>query len=69
MQGEEDAESGAYLDQPFSVRFRVDGGVLILKDIKFAGLDLEDKKAQDELLLIQGRYRKKASSRDAEGGW
>jgi RNA polymerase sigma factor (sigma-70 family) len=61
---EDGLEAEEYLEQPFSFRYRVDDDVLIIKDIKFAGMDLEDKGKKDEVLLIlQGRYKRKPASR------
>jgi RNA polymerase sigma factor (sigma-70 family) len=53
----------AYVDQPFSVRFRVDGNVLTIKDVKCAGIEGNDTK---ELQIIVGRYKRKtAAGREA----
>jgi RNA polymerase sigma factor (sigma-70 family) len=62
---EETEEASIFLDQPFCFRFRVDDNVLIIKDVKFAGMDLEDGgKNKDEILLtLQGRYTRKAAAR------
>jgi hypothetical protein len=45
-------------DQPFSVRYRLDGDVLTVKDVKFADLRAEDA----ELRLLVGRYRRVVSA-------
>jgi RNA polymerase sigma factor (sigma-70 family) len=61
---EDGLEAEEYLEQPFSFRYRVDDDVLVIKDIKFAGMDLEDKGNKDDVLLIlQGRYKRKPASR------
>ena len=60
---DEAAEATEFLDQPFSFRFRVDGDVLIVKDVKFAGLDLDGKEKDEMLMFLQGRYKRKSAPR------
>jgi hypothetical protein len=51
--------SNRLVDQPFSIRYRVDDGVLTIKDVKFGSLGLKEEK--DELAEMKamavGRYR------------
>jgi RNA polymerase sigma factor (sigma-70 family) len=61
---DEAADLVDFIDQPFSCRFRVDGDILIVKDLKFAGVDLDGNKKKDDLIVIlQGRYKRKTASR------
>ena len=53
----EPVELGELMDHTFSLRFRVDGDVLTVKDIKF-GLDKGEDLAE-EISLLVGRYTKK----------
>ena len=49
------------VDQPFSLRFRVDDDALTIKDVKFGGIGLKDRGRNDdlgELALLMGRYKK-----------
>jgi RNA polymerase sigma factor (sigma-70 family) len=47
------------IDQPFSIRYRVEDGVLTVKDMKFGSLGLKDEKDELEEVKIMavGRYR------------
>jgi len=65
----EEAKDGVGLlaDYAFSVRYRVDGDVLTIKDFKF-GLPDDNKNSQKETALFMGRYKKKdGRDRDTEG--
>jgi hypothetical protein len=58
--GEKKAEeSFLFIDQPFSARYRVDGEVLIVKDLRFGEFGLAGKDKNSELALLLGRYKKK----------
>jgi hypothetical protein len=66
---EEEVKGGAGLlaDYAFSVRYRVDGDVLTIKDFKF-GLPDDNKNAQKETALFMGRYKKMdGRDRDTQG--
>jgi RNA polymerase sigma factor (sigma-70 family) len=59
-----DAELGLYSDQPFSMRYRLDGNTLTLKDLKLGiGTKPEDMK---EFRMILGRYKRKARAAKEE---
>jgi RNA polymerase sigma factor (sigma-70 family) len=62
--GELVATTAQLADQPFSVRLRVDGNTLTIKDVKFAGIGFG--KGQDngfgELVILVGRYKRKGAS-------
>jgi RNA polymerase sigma factor (sigma-70 family) len=46
------------LDQPFAVRYRVDGNALTIRDIKLGGVKDND---QEGLQMLAGRYKKKVA--------
>jgi hypothetical protein len=61
---EVEALANSLIDQPFSARVRADGNQLILKDVKFAGLDLHD---EDDMAMIMrtvvvGSYTKQPAA-------
>ncbi len=56
---EEETEQNQTLDHPFSLRYRIDGDVLTVKDVKFGAWRSDDK----ELKLIAGRYRRAGADR------
>jgi hypothetical protein len=58
-------ESYTFIDQPFSARYRVDGAVLIVKDLRFGEFGLEGKNKNSELSLLLGRYKKKQGAAEA----
>jgi RNA polymerase sigma factor (sigma-70 family) len=51
-------------DQPFSARYRVDGTMLTIKDVKFGGVGLKatNNNEMAELLFVVGRYKKKSGA-------
>ena len=49
---------GIYSDQPFSLRYRLDGNTLTLKDLKL-GIGTKENEMK-EIRIILGRYKKKA---------
>jgi hypothetical protein len=54
------------IDYPFSFRYRLDGNVLVVKDVKVGGL-APATVAKGEVALLQGRWTKKVDTgRDAE---
>jgi RNA polymerase sigma factor (sigma-70 family) len=53
------------IDYPFSVRYRVDGNVLLVRDAKFGGID--PAKDKFDLAVLQGRW-KKVIGREVIGG-
>jgi RNA polymerase sigma factor (sigma-70 family) len=54
----------AYSDQPFSMRYRLDGNTLTLKNLKL-GLTTKEEDTK-EIRLILGRYKKKARAAKEE---
>ncbi len=54
------ANANKFIDQPFSLRFRVDDGVLTVKDLKFGGIGLRNAETRDReyeiLAVMVGRY-------------
>jgi len=54
------------IDCPFSFRYRVDDNVLVVKDLKFGGIDVHNK-GMDDLVLLQGRWKKAKPSREVIG--
>jgi RNA polymerase sigma factor (sigma-70 family) len=55
---------GMYSDQPFSLRYRLDGRTLTLKDLKL-GIGVKEGEGQ-EIRVILGRYKKKAAAAKEE---
>jgi RNA polymerase sigma factor (sigma-70 family) len=61
--GEEEADATVeFVDQPFSVRVRIDDNVLTVKDLKFMGGPKD--KGDKDILLLQGRYKRKSAGRE-----
>ena len=60
---EVEALANKMIDQPFSARVRADGNRLIVKDVKFAGLDLnsDDETAILMRTVVVGTYTQRAS--------
>jgi RNA polymerase sigma factor (sigma-70 family) len=60
------------IDQPFSIRYRVDDGILTVKDVKFGTLGLKDEKDDPDLaelkIMAVGRY-KQAGAGGKERPW
>jgi hypothetical protein len=54
------------LDQPFSVRYRLDGDALTIRDVRAGGVS--DKERQ-ELQILAGRYKKKMIPVKDEAPW
>jgi hypothetical protein len=53
-----------FIDQPFSIRYRVDDGVLTVKDVKIAGIGIRPADREDELLaVLVGKYTAAATVR------
>jgi RNA polymerase sigma factor (sigma-70 family) len=54
------------VDQPFSIRYRVDDGVLTVKDVKFGSLGLKGEKDElDELkIMAVGRYKQSGAGKE-----
>ena len=50
------ANLGAYIDSPFSFRFRADDKVLTIKDVKLGGAKADPRHADDAILFVPGRY-------------
>ena len=60
---EVEALSNKLIDQPFSARVRADGNQLILKDVKCAGIDLQDDNEIGAILktVVVGSYTKQSA--------
>jgi RNA polymerase sigma factor (sigma-70 family) len=54
-------EAAQFLDQPFAIRYRVEGSSLTIRDIKAGGLTDGDR---GELQILAGRYKKKDAGKE-----
>jgi hypothetical protein len=68
---EVEALCNSLIDQPFSARVRADGNQLMLKNVKFAGLDRKDDDSNLELstvmnTVVVGAYTKRVSATPAQ---
>jgi RNA polymerase sigma factor (sigma-70 family) len=57
---QEEADLDFWSDQPFSLRYRLDGNTLTLKDLKL-GVGMKEEEAK-QFHVILGRYKKKTSA-------
>jgi RNA polymerase sigma factor (sigma-70 family) len=54
------------LDQPFSVRYRLDANALTIRDVRAGGVNEKDRQ---ELQILAGRYKKKVTNAEVESPW